>query len=661
MNTPHPVLSWCKRAALACALALMGAAGLAATSPPPDPQLLRTEAATVHWSAGISAVQEVGPSAGVDAIASGARGLLRSYTADTVFALGADRTLWLHLRIQRQKESPRDWWLDVPMPFLDSITLYQADGSGGWIAQHAGDTLPLAQWTLPSRYPEFHLRLDGTQPTSLWLRVRNYRDAALPLRLSSDAAHHQQALLEMALGGAVLGTLLMLVGWSVLRLLETRESQQGWYVVYTLLMLLVCAQALGLANLWLWPHAPGWANYASTVLPLLGVGASTLFLRHVAALHARRPLWDQCLLWFACLSLPLAMLEWLLHRAAAAQLHGLYFALGPALGIATALRLWRDGIPTGTMLLWAYAPQAVAILYLAGIMLQIYPPQWQASYVMVLGVALSVALLLHALAWRSRTRLELNGRARASDTQDALTGLLVRAKLESHMRDTIRRAENDRHSAAIVLVEVSNFGLLRQAYGLEVAEQCLLRAVVKLHRVLRDVDPAGRVGEARFALVLEGVSSREALTERMVGLIASGLIPLAGLQPEVTLHFHMAAVLLDEIRPNPDTVLDELGDILGGIAPRTRRPIRFMEPATTLPSPLKRDSGFGQDSSGSFTHLADKARQWGHQQAALHAMPAPPLSSAPSGAGEASSTPPPPASTPAAIAPSDYQPTQPGA
>ncbi len=645
-HAPSQRLAW-MRLVVACVLALGASAAGAATSPPPQAQLLRTETTTQDWGAELAAVLEVGPSAGVDAVASGARGLLRDYPADTVFALGADRTLWLHLRVQRQKDAARDWWLDIPMPFLDSVTLYQADGGGGWIAQHAGDTLPLAQWTLPGMYPQFHLRLDGTQASSVWLRVRNYRDVSLPLRLSSAAAHHQQGLAETALGSAVLGALLMLVGWSAVRLLETRESQQGWYVMYALLMLLVCAQALGLANLWLWPHAAGWANYASTVLPLLGVGASTLFLRHVAALGARHPSWDQCLLWFACLSVPLAMLEWLLQRGNAAQLQGLYFALGPTLGIATALRLWRDANPTGPMLLWANAPAGLAVLYLAGVMLQIYPPQWQASYAMVVGAALSVALLLHALAWRHRSRLELSGRVRASDTQDALTGLLVRSKFEWHMHDTIRRAQNDRHSAAIVLVEVSNFDMLRQAYVLEVAERCLLRAVVKLHRVLRDVDPAGRVGEARFALVLEGVSSREALTERMVGLIASGLIPLAGLQPEVTLHFHMAAVLLDEVSPNADTVLDELGEILAGIAPRTRRPIRFMEPATTMPSPLKRDSGFGQDSSGTFTHLADKARLWGKQQGALREMPPTSLGSGGDPRSEAETR-------------ADYPPTQPG-
>jgi GGDEF domain-containing protein len=79
-----------------------------------------------------------------------------------------------------------------------------------------------------------------------------------------------------------------------------------------------------------------------------------------------------------------------------------------------------------------------------------------------------------------------------------------------------------------------------------VAEQSLLRSVIKLRRLLRDVDTVSRVGEARFGLILEGVTSRSSVTDRAARLIAAGLMPLKGLKPEVTLQFHIAAVLMDE-------------------------------------------------------------------------------------------------------------------
>lgn len=593
----------------------------AATSPAPAPLELRSDTGVLRWSQEVSSIQELGPSAGLDAVVSGARGLQRDITPDGAFPLGTDRTLWLHLRVQRQADAPQDWWLDIPSPFLDRVTLFLPNGRGGWLAQEAGDTLPVSQWTIPSFYPEFRVRIDHTQATSVWLRVQNFREVSVPLRWSSDAARSPLRALELVFAGAVLGAFLLMLCWNLLRWAETQSSQHGWLFLYALLMGLVCAQGLGLANLWLWPHAPVWANYAATFLPLLGAGFSTLLLHHIAASQRFYPVWDQVLLWSAWLFVPMVALELLLERSAAASLDGMYFVLCAVLGLVTAARLWRDKDRNGALLCCAYLPLGVALVYLGGQKLDWYPLHWAARYALIGSAAVSSALMLHAVVWRSRNRVELKDRVRSAATQDALTGLLVRQRFEAQVRQTIERARHDHHSAAIVLVEVSNFPQLQQAYGLTVAEQSLVRAVIKLHRVLRDVDPAGRVGEARFGLLLEGVSTREDLTERMVGLIASGLIPLAGMEPEITLQFHMAAVMLDEIHPDPDTVLEELGEILSGIAPRTRRPIRFLEPATTLPSPLQRDSGFGHDNSGTFTELAQKARQWGQQRAAKRPMP----------------------------------------
>jgi diguanylate cyclase (GGDEF)-like protein len=219
-------------------------------------------------------------------------------------------------------------------------------------------------------------------------------------------------------------------------------------------------------------------------------------------------------------------------------------------------------------------------------MWHLIPDWWQARYVLVLAVAITVPLLQQALHTRIRERRETEERAKALPTQDALTGLLTASLFLQQVEQAVARARHDREPSAIVLVDVVNFKFLRESYGDAVAEQCLLRAAVKLHRVLRDVDPAGRLDSARFGLVLDGVHDRQALTERMVRLIASGLIPLPGLKPEVTLQFHVACLLLNEVIPEANSVLEELGNVLEGISPRTRRPIRFLEPPHTQPVSL---------------------------------------------------------------------------
>ena len=146
-----------------------------------------------------------------------------------------------------------------------------------------------------------------------------------------------------------------------------------------------------------------------------------------------------------------------------------------------------------------------------------------------------------------------------------------------------KRVISDGEPVAVVLISVINHDHIRQAFGDTTAEQCLLRAVIKLQRVLRDVDPAGRVDTHRFALLLEGVADKDALNQRMVQLIASGLIPIPGLEPEVNLQFQAACVLLHHNPVTPERVFDELGSLLQDMSPRTRRPIRFLEAPPTHP------------------------------------------------------------------------------
>jgi GGDEF domain-containing protein len=107
--------------------------------------------------------------------------------------------------------------------------------------------------------------------------------------------------------------------------------------------------------------------------------------------------------------------------------------------------------------------------------------------------ALAVPLLLGALHARSRDRHGVRTRVNKLTQQDALTGLLSAMAFEEQLKGAVSGAIMRREAAAVVVVEVVNLQAIRQAYGDEMAEQCLLRAVIKLHRVVRDSDPAGRI------------------------------------------------------------------------------------------------------------------------------------------------------------------------
>ena len=247
------------------------------------------------------------------------------------------------------------------------------------------------------------------------------------------------------------------------------------------------------------------------------------------------------------------------------------------------------GDAVGRWVFAAYTPMALSALVALLRVLGLVPSHWLTQYAVVVAMALEVPLLLVALSIRLRERHGAETRAHALSTQDALTGLLAEHLFRDRLRQVVTRARRDKEPAALVLIDLVNHAAIRRMHGSAVAEQSLLRTVIKLRRVLRDVDTTSRVGEARFGLILEGVNTRNGVTNRAAQLIASGLMPLKGLKPEVTLQFHVAAVLLLERTQDAHDLLDSLAQMLADMSPRTRRPIRFLEPELTSPMPLDPD------------------------------------------------------------------------
>ncbi len=543
----------------------------------------------------LDTLMETDAQVGIDAIARKARSSFSPTPVDTVFALTEGKTVWIRLRLQRDSLAPPDWTLHLPLPYLDYAALYQMDRRGEWTTQVAGDTYGVERWTHPSLYPDFTIDLSEPGVHEVYVEVRNFKPIVLPLLLATAAARDRQHEVEYVWLGVMLGALLMLIGVCGIHYLQGRSRAEGWYTGYATLVLLVVSTTTGLAGMWLWPSSPMWANYAHMALPILGVGATVLFVRHMSSLDVGFPRLARTLYAFGLSGLPLALLCAAIDRRLADHFNAAYLAGGPILVVTATALAWRRGYAVSKWLFWAYLPQGLAVLFMAAQVLHLVPAWWEARNVMVFCIALAVPLLQQALQTRSRERRDAQDRAKALPTQDALTGLLTAPLFQQQVETALNRAKHDNEPSAIVLVDVVNFKYLRDSYGDAVAEQCLLRAAVKLHRVLRDVDPAGRVGTSRFGMVLDGMTNRQALTERMVRLIASGLIPLPGLKPEVTLQFHVACVLLTEVIPDGQRILNELGEVLEGISPRTRRPIRFLDPAMTTPSPLSTQAGLSSE------------------------------------------------------------------
>lgn len=525
---------------------------------------------------------DAGGSATIEQVRSAA-GLanFRPAVPNTIYKLGPQAALWLHLRVQRGPDSRHDWLLELPMPVVDLVTVHQAR-DGRWREESAGDTLAVARWPEGGRYPYFRLDVPPGQARDVFVRIRHVTSADFPLRLTTAAEHGRHMQMEYLGLGMAFGALLLLVAACLVQAWVYRDRIFAWYALYATVTALAVAAFTGAGAHLLWP---GFGALQDAPMPMLAAaagGAAMLFVRNLFGLRRRFPLQDKLVLALGLAGLALVAMPPLAPKSVSLAVLGGYMAVVTLAAVAMGLAAWLRGDRVGKWVFAAYLPMTVSVI---AAFLRIFgwlPVSFGSQYAVVAAMTVEVPLLLVALTIRSRDRHGAEIRAQALSTHDALTGLLAPHLFQDRLRQVVARHRSEGESAAVMFVELVNYARIKEVYGPAVAEQSLLRSVIKLRRLLRDVDTVARMGEARFGVILEGASSRSSVTERATRLIAAGLMPLAGLKPEVTLQFHVAAVLLNERSMEAQQMEEVLAEQLARMGPRTRRPIRFIAPE--LPS-----------------------------------------------------------------------------
>jgi diguanylate cyclase (GGDEF)-like protein len=581
-----------RRALAGLALLLVSLSALAA----PSAVLLRDELGTIDAEAlpqvwidaeGKAAVEDVTSPLGA--------GRFTPASADTIYSLGPRANLWMHLRVARGRDERQGWLIEFPMPLLDTVTVYQRDGNR-WRSETAGDTLAVAQWPEPARHPYFRLDVPAGQVRDVYVRIRHTTSANFPVRLSTELWHDQRIQHEYLGLGATFGALLLLIAACLAQSWVYRDRVYAWYSIYALLTTLAVAAYTGVAAHLLWPGFGALGDAPEAMLAYVAAASALLFVRHLIGAPRRFQVIDRWVYGLGVVGLVLAVTPPFLPKLTGLGMLGAYVVLAVVVNMGLAIAAWRRGDVVGQWVFAAYVPLTISVLLSVARMYGWVPLSFGTQYAVVVAMALEVPLLLVALSIRSRERHGAQIREQALSTQDALTGLLAPHLFHDRMQQVVTRYRREKESAAVMFIDLVNYTRIKDYYGSAVAEQSLLRSVIKLRRLLRDVDTVSRIGEARFGVILEGVDSRTAVTDRAARLIAAGLMPLKGLKPDVTLQFHIASVLLDERIMDAPELVESLSELLAGMSPRTRRPIRFLQAEDTHPAPLADSSMMDEDS-----------------------------------------------------------------
>ena len=507
-------------------------------------------------------------------------------SADTLFQaprpaqvqhLPARGALWLHLRLARGAQARQDWMLKFPMPLLDYVTVYQQE-QGQWRSDSAGDTVAVATWPERGRYPFFRLALPPGETRDVFVRIQHATPANFPMELATESHHTDRVQLEYLALGLAFGALLLLIASCLAMAWAWHDPGFAWYGGYAALTTLAVASYTGVAGQFLWPGFGLLQDAPTTMLACAAVGAAILFVRKTLGLRRRLPSLDRLTLVLGALGMALFVLPVFASKALVLPVVGGYLCFASLSVLGVSAFAWWRGDPVAAWVLGAQVPLVGALLVSVARALGWADVPFVSQYAVVLAMAIEMPLMLVALFIRSRDRHSAEVREQALSTHDALTGLLAPHLFTDRLRQVVARYRRSEEDAAIIYIDLVNHVPIREYFGTSAAEQSLLRSVIKLRRLLRDVDTVARVGEARFAVILEGAGARSSVTERATRLIAAGLMPLPGLKPDVTLQFHVAALLLRDRPMEAEDIQTALAEQLARMSPRTRRPIRFIQP-----------------------------------------------------------------------------------
>ncbi|RYF36736.1 MAG: diguanylate cyclase, partial [Comamonadaceae bacterium] len=389
------------------------------------------------------------------------------------------KALWIRFTVPPAPDKER-WYLEIPYSGVNRATLYTPDSAGQWIAQSAGDTLPVASWPVPNRHPLLPIEVSAEEPRTYLLRVENPHSFSAPLQFVSEAYLSRSGQQTSLILGTYFGLAGLALVLALLSAVSLRDSAYAYYGLCVALMGLTQASLTGIAGLHLWPNLPWWNDTAPRVLPVLTVASLLWFFSAVVSLPERSRLLHRLLAAMAGLGVLLTVAIALAEPALRLLLLIAYIVAAIGAGAAAvAWAAWR-GDRYGAWLLAGLAPVIAGSMFPLARTWGLIPVSFWTTHAMQLGIAIELPVVLVLLMLRSQQRREHNRRIQGMDRLDPATGLINGLVFAERLSRMVARSQRLKHHSAVLLVDIVNIEQIRRDYDRRSAEELPLRVAGRL-------------------------------------------------------------------------------------------------------------------------------------------------------------------------------------
>jgi diguanylate cyclase (GGDEF)-like protein len=496
----------------------------------------------------------------------------RPTSAQAVYPLGTGRNLWIRFTVPPAPDAER-WYLEIPYPAVNRVTLYTLDSILRWQPAVAGDTIPVASWPVPHRHPLLPIAVSAEAPQRFMLKIENPQSFGVPLQFVSEShlgRHGQRTSLVL---GIYFGLAALAVILGLLSSVTLRDSAFGWYALGVGLMALTQATLTGVAGLHLWPHLAWWNDNAAFILPTLAIGALVWFLAVVVSLPERsRPL----KLLFATAALacaPVAAGVMLVEPSYRIGLLVPYVVANAALAIAGLAWAARRGDRYAWALLCGSLPVIVGASFPVARVAGLIPIGFWTTHGMQVGIAMELPIMLLVLMLRSQQRRENRRRIVGIERIDPATGLINAQVFQERAQQMITRALRLKYRVSILLVDIANVEQVRRKFNPAAADELPLRVAGRLLSTAREIDSVARLSDHRFGLLMEGPLTEEDVLAAGPRVVARCLMPFENRPQDWVAQVRVAQAVAPDDGVDAGRLVAQLHAVLATVPPDSRRAV----------------------------------------------------------------------------------------
>lgn len=501
---------------------------------------------------------------------------------DRMYPVTTGNALWIRFSVPPAPDAER-WYLEVPYPSINRVSLFTQDSVGQWNEQRAGDLIAVSKWPVPHRHPLLPIAVSAETPGKYLLRLENAHPFSLPLQFISESrlSYAEQRI------SLILGIFFGLIGLgavvTALGAVSLRDPAYGYYAVCVTLMGLNQATVTGIGGLHLWPDSPRWSDVSTSVLPMLTLSATLLFISAAVSLPERSRRLYTLVIGQALLGVVIAAGMALVPPASRMDLLVPVALLLQFSGIAIMAWAWLRGDRFAPGLLLAYLPIVASACWMLANSARLVPSGFFTQHGMQIGVALHLPVIMLVLMLRSQHRRENIRRIQGLDRIDPATGLINGHVFAERLIRMVARSERLRHESAVMIIDLVNTEQIQRDFGRRAAEELPLRVAERLLSAAREIDSAARLSERRFGMLVEGPFSAEDAATLGPRIVARCLMPYKDMHVECVAQVHVAYALVPSQGSNAQGILSTLEDKLAQAPANGKRAVFMLAELAPMP------------------------------------------------------------------------------